>query len=135
MKTIKGNDLVVLLDDKTIYHAQSHEVTSTSNFEEWETKDTDGVQNELSTITGSASANGIACISDTGDTETYDTPSLLDAQLAGQSVTLTLKLGTSTYTGTAWIESVSATGEVSKKATYSASFKFNKLTKKTSQSS
>lgn len=129
MKTIKGNDLVVKLDDKSIYHAQTHEFTSTSNFEEWETKDTDGVQNELSTISGTASANGIACVSETGDVTTFDTAGLLDAQLAGQSVTLSLQLGSSTYTGPAWIESVSATGEVSKKATYSASFKFNKLTK------
>lgn len=129
MKTIKGNDLVVKLDNKSIYHAQTHEFTSTSNFEEWETKDTDGVQNELSTISGTASANGIACVSETGDLDTFDTAGLLDAQLAGQSVTLSLQLGSSTYTGTAWIESVSATGEVSKKATYSATFKFNKLTK------
>lgn len=129
MKTIKGNDLFIQLDEKTVYHAQTHDFTSTSEYEEWETKDTDGKQNELSGVTGSASANGIACISEASDsgTNTMDTPSLLDAQLSGKALELTLSLGGKIYTATAWIESVQITGEVSKKATYSASFKTNAL--------
>lgn len=137
MKTIKGNDLFIKLDEKTVFHAQTHDFTSTSEFEEWETKDTDGKQNELSGVTGSASANGIACISEESDTgnNTMDTPSLLDAQLAGKSLELTLSLGGKVYTATAWIESVQITGEVSKKATYSASFKTNALKPVTAQNS
>ena len=129
MKTIKGNDLFIKLDDKTVFHAQSHDFTSTAEFEEWETKDTDGKQNELSGVTGSASANGIACISEASDDgdNTMDTPSLLDAQLSGKALELTLSLGGKIYTATAWIESVQLTGEVAKKATYSASFKTNAL--------
>lgn len=133
MKTVKGNDLLIMLNDKTIYHAQTHDFTSSSEFEEWETKDTNGKQNELSGVTGTASANGIVCISEATDTgnNTMDTPSLLDAQLAGQALTLTLKIDTKAYTCQAWIESVQVTGEVAKKSTYSASFKTTALTPKT----
>lgn len=133
MKTVKGNDLLIMLDDKTIYHAQTHDFTSNAEFEEWETKDTDGKQNELSGVTGTASANGIVCISESGDTagNTFDTPSLLDAHLAGRALTLTLKIAEKLYTAQAWIESVQFTGEVAKKSTYSASFKTTALKPKT----
>lgn len=129
MKTVKGNDLLIKLGDKTIYHAQTHDFTSNAEFEEWETKDTDGKQNELSGVTGSASANGIVCISEASDTSlnALDTPSLIDAHLAGTALELTLKIGTKIYTCQAWIESVQVTGEVAKKSTYSASFKTTAL--------
>lgn len=127
MKTIKGKDLVIKLGDRTIYHAQSHEFTSNTEYEEWETKDTDGKQYELSGVTGTATANGIACVSEANDQGSYDTPSLLDAQLSGQPLPLTLNIESKVYTTTAWIESVSITGEVAKKSTYSASFRTNAL--------
>lgn len=128
MKTVKGKDLVIRLGGKTIFHAQSHEFTSNTEYEEWETKDTDGKQYELSGVTGTASANGIMCISEETDSEdTMDTPTLLDAQLAGEPLELTLNLAEKVYKTTAWIDSVSVTGEVAKKSTYSASFRTNAL--------
>lgn len=129
MKTIKGKDLFIKLDKKTLFHAQTFDFTSSADFEEWETMNTDGKQYELSGVTGSASANGIACISEASDTgnDTMDTPSLLDAQLAGEPLELTLSLAGKVYTATAWIENVQITGEPSKKVTYSASFKTNAL--------
>ena len=129
MKTIKGKDLIIKIDNKTIYHAISHEIQISSEFEEWETKDSNGKQNEFSGISGTASANGIMCISETSDTETFDSAALLDAQLAGQKVTLTAMIGDEPYTGDAWIDSLSFAGEVSKKATWNASFKFYNLEK------
>lgn len=130
MRTIKGGDIAFQLNNKSVYHAISHEVTVSSEFEEWETKDSDGKQNEFSGISGTASANGVACISDTGDTEeTYDSSALLEAQLSGESVALSVNIGSKTYTGTAWIDSVSLAGEISKKATWNVSLKFFNLTK------
>lgn len=129
MKTLKGKDLVFTFGDKRFLHAQTHEVNSTANFEEWETKDTDGVQYELTSITGTASANGIACYKDAEDGENLDTEALFDAHLAGEKGTLLLTIGTAQYKGDAWITDVQASGENSKLATASASFKFNKLKK------
>jgi hypothetical protein len=68
------------------------------------------------------------CISEEDDSEdTMDTPTLLDAQLAGEPLELTLNLAEKVYKTTAWIDSVSVTGEVAKKSTYSASFRTNAL--------
>lgn len=129
MKTVKGNDLVIMLDEKTIYHAQTHDFSSNAEFEEWETKDTGGKRFELSGITGTASANGIVCISESADTSlnTMDSPALMEAHLNGKELGLTLKIEDKVYTCSAWIETVQFTGEAGKKSTYSASFRTNAL--------
>ena len=131
MKTQTGKQLLFKFGGKSIFHAQTHEFTSTANFEEWETKDTDGVQNELTSITGTASANGIVNIREAADAtaDAFDSPELFDEHLKGTKGTLLLQLGNATYQGDAWITDFNGSGENSKLATFSASFKFNKLKK------
>lgn len=125
---IKGDDLVLQLNNKTQYHAQSHQVNLDAEFEEYQTKDTDGKVNVLTGHSGTASADGLVCTSE--DTaNTMDTEALIDAFNAGDSVELTLKIKEVLYTTTAWITNVSLTGQVAQNSTYSVSFKFSKLEK------
>lgn len=124
VKTYTGKDLTMLVDDKSVYHAQSHECSIAPEFEEWETKDTDGTQKEFSKCKVTVNVNGIACVKSSSD-QVHDTPDLIAQTLTGQSVTVLLKLaldGTTpkTYSMTAWITDMTFTGEVAKKATYKA---------------
>lgn len=124
---IKGDDLVVKIDAKTQYHATQHQVNLDANFEEYQTKDTDGKVNVLMDHSGTAQADGLVCIL-TENASSMDTPAIIDAFNTGASVELTLLIKDKLYTTTAWITSVSLTGAVAQNATYSVSFKFAKLT-------
>lgn len=132
MKVIKGKDLVVKLNDKTTYHATQHSFSSSQELETWETKDTDGPQDELKSVSGTASAQGIVCVSEAADStlNTYDTPSLYEAHLNGETVVLALNIGDNIYTGNAMVSEFSMDAPSEGRATYSATFKFHKLTKK-----
>lgn len=124
---IKGDDLVVKIDAKTQYHATQHQVNLDANFEEYQTKDTDGKVNVLMDHSGTAQADGLVCIL-TDNTSSMDTPAIIDAFNTGDPVELTLLIKDELYTTTAWITNVSLTGAVAQNATYSVSFKFAKLT-------
>lgn len=128
MAIIKGKDLILKIDGKTTYHATSHNYNADANFEEYETKDTDGKQNVLVGHSGTATADGLVNVGEAGD-NALDTPAIIDAFNAGEAVELTLVIGTVTYTTEAWITSVSGTGQVGSNSTYSVSLKFNKLEK------
>jgi hypothetical protein len=125
---IKGDDLVLELGNKTQYHATSHQVNLDAEFEEYQTKDTDGKVNVLTGHTGTASTDGLVCVSESVN-NTMDTEALIDAFNSGDSVNLTVKISDVIYTTTAWITNVSLTGQVAQNATYSVSFKFSKLEK------
>lgn len=133
---IKGNDLVLQIDGKDTYHATSHQCNLDANFEEYETKDSDGKQNVLIGHSGTATADGLVNIGGTGNdvtpTDAMDTPALIDAFNAGAKVALTLKIGTKLYEADAWITNVSLTGAVAANSTYSVSLKFNSLKPKAS---
>lgn len=124
---IKGDDLVVKIDSKTQYHATQHQVNLDANFEEYQTKDTDGKVNVLMDHSGTAQADGLVCIL-TENASSMDTPAIIDAFNTGAPVELTLLIKDKLYTTTAWITNVSLTGAVAQNATYSVSFKFAKLT-------
>jgi hypothetical protein len=47
-KPLKGDDLILLVGTKTQYHATNHTVNLDAEFEEYQTKDTDGKMNVLS---------------------------------------------------------------------------------------
>lgn len=135
MKTTKGRQLTVLMQDKSVYHADSHTLSIQPEFETWETKDTEGEEYELSRVRYTVSVNGLVCVKETNDsTDAHDTPDMIAQALAGAPVTITTKIaidGTApcVYTGKAVIESFDVEESVAKKATYKASFKGCGLTK------
>lgn len=127
---VKGDDIIIELNDKTIYHATSHSINLDAEFEEYQTKDTNGKVNVLTGHSGTAQTDGLVCLKGTtqGTTEMY-TPDIIDAFNLGQSVSMTVTIDTVTYTTTAWITSVSLNGPVAQNGTYSVSLKFTKLEK------
>ena len=130
MSIIKGNDLVVQIDDKNTYHATSHQCNIDANFEEYETKDTDGKQNVLIGHSGTATADGLVNVGDTTEQtpeDAMDTPAIIDAMLTGKKVTIALMISNKTYTADGWITNVSLSGNVAANATYNVSIKFNAL--------
>lgn len=126
-KPIKGDDLVLTVDSKTQYHATNHTVNLDAEFEEYQTKDTDGKMNVLSGHSGTAQVDGLVCLLSQADATTMDTKDIIEAFNAGDEVDLVVKISGTTYTTKAWITNVSLTGQVAQNATYTASFKFSKL--------
>lgn len=126
-KPLKGDDLILLVGTKTQYHATNHTVNLDAEFEEYQTKDTDGKMNVLSGHSGTAQVDGLVCLLTDGDATTMDTADIIEAFNAGTEVELVLKIKDTTYSTKAWITNVSLTGQVAQNATYSASFKFSKL--------
>lgn len=125
---IKGDDVVLTVNDKTQYHATSHTVNLDAEFEEYQTKDTNGKMNILSGHSGTAQVDGLVCLHDTTVTDSMDTKDIIEAFNAGSEVSLIVSIKGQTYSTKAWITNVSITGQVAQNATYSASFKFSKLT-------
>lgn len=126
-KPLKGDELVLLVSGKTQYHATNHTVNLDAEFEEYQTKDTDGKMNVLSGHSGTAQVDGLVCLLSQTDATTMDTKDIIEAFNAGDEVDLVVKISGTTYTTKAWITNVSLTGQVAQNATYSASFKFSKL--------
>lgn len=126
-KPLKGDDLILLVGTKTQYHATNHTVNLDAEFEEYQTKDTDGKMNVLSGHSGTAQVDGLVCLLADGNATAMDTADIIEAFYAGTEVELVLKIKDTTYSTKAWITNVSLTGQVAQNATYSASFKFSKL--------
>lgn len=126
-KPIKGDDVVLTVNEKTQYHATNHTVNLDAEFEEYQTKDTDGKMNVLSGHSGTAQVDGLVCLLDAANGTDMDTKDIITAFNSGAEVSLTVKIQSVIYTTKAWITNVSITGQVAQMATYSASFKFSKL--------
>ena len=127
---IKGNDLYFTLAGKRVYHATSHQLSLTGEYEEYETKDTPGKVQVLSGRTGTASCESMVCvIGPTGND--MDTAALIDAWISGNELLLSLVIGTGTgaktYTASAWITDVQLSAQVAQRATCSVSFKLGEL--------
>ena len=125
-KPLKGDDLFLLVNGKTQYHATSHEVNLDAEFEEYQTKNTNGKMNVLAGHSGTAQVSGLVCIRENDD-ETMDTRAIIAAFNAGTEVDLVLSIDGILYSTKAWMTNATFTGQVSQNATYSASFKFSKL--------
>lgn len=124
---IKGDDVLLTVDGKTTYHATNHTVNLDAEFEEYQTKDTNGKKNILSGHSGTAQADGLVCLHDVADDTSMDTKAIIAAFNSGAEVGLVVKIKGDTYTTKAVMTNVSITGQVAQNATYSASFKFGKL--------
>ncbi|MEG2612658.1 MAG: hypothetical protein RR971_04115 [Alistipes sp.] len=130
MKTTRGKQLTMLMNDKSVYHAESHTLSISPEFETWETKDTDGEEQEFSKVRFTGSANGVICVKEAADktVNALDTPELIAQALTGSQVTIITKIaieGTTavSYTGKAVIDSFEIEETVAKKGTYKVSFK------------
>lgn len=124
---IKGDDLVLTVGGKTQYHATQHSVNLSAEFEEYQTKDTNGKMNVLSGHSGTAQVDGLVCLFDATNTTAMDAKDIIAAFNAGEEVDLVVKIKGAIYSTKAWITDVSMSGQVAQNATYSASFKFSKL--------
>ena len=127
---IKGNDIFFTLGGKRVYHATNHQLSLDNDYEEYETKDTDGKVQVLSGNTGTAQCDSMVCVIGSENTD-MDTSAIIDAWKAGTELALSLKIGTVTYNAPAWIQSLNITAQVAQRATCSASFKLGTLTKAT----
>lgn len=125
---LKGNDIFFTLGGKRVYHATSHQLSLDNDYEEYETKDTDGKVQVLSGNTGTAQCDSMVCVIGSGSTD-MDTAAIIDAWKAGSELQLSLKIGTITYNAPAWIQSLNITAQVAQRATCSASFKLGTLSK------
>lgn len=134
MKTTKGRGITVLCADKRIYHAQTHTFNVDPEYEEWETKDTDGVEYELKKVPFTVSVDGLFCIKDNPEDnpDSADSTEVLD--MIGQKVDLMLKISIdnaplASYKAKAVVGSFEGSESVPNKATYKATFKGEGLTK------
>lgn len=132
MKTGTGRNLSILCADKSIYHAQTHTYTFTPEFEEWETKDTEGPEQEFKKTAFSASVDGLLCVRESSDTASagsaMDTPDMIASTLKGQAVDVVAKIALDGVTAKEYavkciIESFEVSEQVGAKATYKATLK------------
>lgn len=103
-KIIDGEDFIILIDDKTTFHAESHKIALSRDKKERRTKDTNGKVFVAGDLNWSATGSGLMCIKDTSDTEVMDTPDMLAAMVLGKEVTIITKCklpdtGFGMYTG------------------------------------
>lgn len=129
---LKGENLVVLVGTSAPYHSTSCNINLSANFEDWQTKDSDGKQKVLSGKSGTVQVDGLVAIFGTtgAPTNKMDTESLITAFNTGAKVSLGVTIGSASYTADAWITAVSMTGQVAQNSTYSATFEFEELTPK-----
>lgn len=129
---LKGENLVVLVGTSAPYHSTSCNINLSANFEDWQTKDSDGKQKVLSGKSGTVQVDGLVAIFGTTGAPSgkMDTKALITAFNSGAKVSLGVTIGSVSYTADAWITSVSMTGQVAQNSTYSATFEFEELTPK-----
>lgn len=123
---LKGNDIFFTLGGKKIYHATSHQLSLSNDYEEYETKDTTGKVQVLSGNTGTAQCESMVCVIGS-QTTAMDTAALIDAWKAGTELELSMIITGKTYKASAWIESVNINASVAQRATCSVSFKLGEL--------
>lgn len=131
MSILKGRDLVVLVDDAPVFHATQHQITLNADFEDWETKSSEGKQKTLTGHSGTVQVDGLVA-TEVGDGE-HGVDQLLGLLKNGAPVVLLSELpmgiGSDTLAtisiSKAWATSVSMTGQVGQNTTYSAQFAFN----------
>lgn len=129
IQPIKGENLVVMVGTNAPYHSTSCNINLSANFEDWQTKDSNGKQKVLSGKSGTIQVDGlVAVFGATGaPSGKMDAKALITAFNSGAKVQLAVTVGTLSYTADAWITGVSMTGQVAQNSTYSATFEFEDL--------
>jgi hypothetical protein len=122
---LKGKDLRITLIDGTIYHATECSITSTRNFDEVATKDTNGNITTPDTYSWSLNASGLVA-NKPGASAQKDIHDLWTEHLAANLVAVeftTTETGDITISGNAYVESVEMTAATEGRATYTATLK------------
>ncbi len=123
-KVIQGEDIILLVDDKTTLHATTHSLKVDLELKEVRTKDTNGKEKSPGDISWSVDGDGLVIVDDSiSDAHTpEDVLSIvLSKKLVNVVVKSTLSGLTKTYTGEAYITSFSLSTPAGDNATYSYS--------------
>lgn len=123
-KVIQGEDIILLVDDKTTLHATTHTLKVDLELKELRTKDTNGKEKSPGDISWSVDGDGLVVIDDEIE-DTHTAEDVLGIVLAKKIVDVVIKSPKTgvlkTYTGKAFITSFSLGAPAGDNATYSYS--------------
>lgn len=123
-KIIQGEDIVLLVDEKTTLHATTHSLKVDLELKELRTKDTNGKEKWPGDISWSVDGDGLVAI-DTSVENAHTSEDILALVLAKKSVDVVIKSPlsglTKLYKGKAYITSFSLSTPAGDNATYSYS--------------
>ena len=123
-KVIQGEDIILLVDNKTTLHATTHNLKVDLELKELRTKDTNGKEKSPGDISWSVDGDGLVVVDDS-ITATHSSEDVLAIVLNKKLVDVVIKspLGglTKRYTGKAYITSFSLGAPAGDNATYSYS--------------
>lgn len=123
----KGKNVRFSFDGKTLFHATSCAVSTTTTLEGIATKDTDGTVSTPSNYEWSITTNALVADKALASSQT-DFMELLDLQLAGQAIQVEMTTGVAgdfLLSGEVYIESSNITAEVGNSVSGDFSFKGN----------
>lgn len=123
-QVIQGEDIILLVDNKTTLHATSHSLKVELELNDVRTKDTDGTEKYPGDVSYSIDGEGLVVIND-NITDTNTPEEVLDIVLAKSLVDLVIKSPITgvmkTYTGKGYISSFTLSTTAGDNATYSYS--------------
>lgn len=120
---LKGKDLRIKIAGETVYHATECSFSTTRDFDEIATKDTDGKKSTPGSFGWTLSTSALVANKATASTQN-DTKSILDAYKAGDIVAVEFTTdveGDIIITGNAYLASCNITASVGSSATYDVS--------------
>ncbi len=123
-KVIQGEDIILLVDDKTTLHATTHSLKVDLELKEVRTKDTNGKEKSPGDISWSVDGDGLVIVDDS-ISDAHTPEDVLSIVLSKKLVNVVVKSPlsglTKTYTGEAYITSFSLSTPAGDNATYSYS--------------
>ncbi len=123
-KVIQGEDIILLVDDKTTLHATTHTLKVDLELKELRTKDTNGKEKSPGDISWSIDGDGLVVV-DESITNAHTPEDVLGIVLSKKLVNVVIKSPmsglTKTYSGEAYITSFSLGTPAGDNSTYSYS--------------
>ena len=123
-KVIQGEDIIVLVDNKTTLHATTHNLKVDLELKELRTKDTNGKEQSPGDVSWSVDGDGLVVV-DPSITETHTSEDVLAIVLEKKLVDVIVKSPlsglTKTYKGKGYITSFSLGAPAGDNATYNYS--------------
>lgn len=123
-KVIQGEDIILLVDEKTTLHATTHTLKVDLELKELRTKDTNGKEKSPGDISWSVDGDGLVVIDDSVE-NAHTSEDILGIVLSKKIVDVVIKSPmaglTKTYSGKAFITSFSLGAPAGDNVTYSYS--------------
>jgi TP901-1 family phage major tail protein len=123
-KVVQGEDIIVLVDNKTTLHATTHNLKVDLELKELRTKDTNGKEQSPGDVSWSVDGDGLVVV-DPNITDTHTSEDVLGIVLNKKLVDVIIKSPLSglskTYRGKAYITSFSLGAPAGDNATYNYS--------------